>query len=296
MTNLAVFAFEGQQVRFVGTAEQPEWVAADICHVLGLDTSLAVNGRPDRPNSGLDADEKGTAIVNTLGGNQEKLTVTEPGLYRLLSSKSRKPIAKRFQRWVFHEVLPSIRKTGNYSLPDAQTERMKLELELIRAKQHYQDTGHAIALSTSPAMLQWLRGETPPPPKIEYRDRFVDPATRQEIGSSSGKSLSQLVADAGLNPKSTRDAEGGSLRDLRNRVKKILKCCGFDYDKMQRWVSASYLREYPVLDDDAYQVVLKAVLAEVAEDESQSNLFVNSSQQLTLTSSTTLQNLKEEES
>jgi len=83
MTNLAVFAFEGQQVRFVGTAEQPEWVAADICHVLGLDTSLAVNGRPDRPNSGLDADEKGTAIVNTAGGNQEMLTVTEPGLYRL---------------------------------------------------------------------------------------------------------------------------------------------------------------------------------------------------------------------
>jgi prophage antirepressor-like protein len=87
------------------------------------------------------------------------LTVTEPGLYRLLSSKSRKPIAKRFQRWVFHQVLPSIRKTGSYSLQDAQTERMKLELELVRAKQHYQDTGYAISVSTSVATLQWLRGE-----------------------------------------------------------------------------------------------------------------------------------------
>jgi len=283
ISNLSIFAFEGHQVRFVGTAEQPEWVAADICHVLGLDTSLAVNGRPDRPSSGLDADEKGTAIVNTLGGNQEMLTVTEPGLYRLLSSKSRKPIAKRFQRWVFHEVLPSIRKTGNYSLPDAQTERMKLELELIRAKQHYQDTGHAIALSTSPAMLQWLRGETPPPPKIEYRDRFIDPATGQEIGTSSGRSLTQLIADAGLNPKSSKD---------RQKVKKILKSLGFDYDKKQRWVSVSYLREYPVLEDDTYQVVLKAVLAEVMESESQPNLFVHSLKRTTLTSGNASNHLK----
>ena len=88
-----------------------------------------------------------------------------------------------------------------------EIERMRLELELIRAKQHYQDTGHAIALSTSPAMLQWLRGETPAPVKVEYRDRFVDPATGQEVGSSSGRSLTQLIADAGLNPKSKRDRQ-----------------------------------------------------------------------------------------
>lgn len=171
------------------------------------------------------------------------------------------------------------------SAQNPETERMKLELELIRAKQHYQDTGHAIALSTSPAMLQWLRGETPPPPKIEYRDRFVDPATGQEIGSSSGRSLTQLIADAGLNLKSSRD---------RNRVKKILKCCGFDYDKMQRWVSASYLREYPVLDDDTYQVVLKAVLAEVTESESQPNLFVHSLERAALSSGNVSNHLKGE--
>jgi prophage antirepressor-like protein len=77
-------------------------------------------------DGGLEDDEKGTAIVSTPGGEQEMLTVTEPGLYRLLS-KSRKPIAKRFQRWVFHQVLPSIRKTGSYSLPQAETERMRLD-------------------------------------------------------------------------------------------------------------------------------------------------------------------------
>lgn len=166
-----------------------------------------------------------------------------------------------------------------------ETERMKLELELIRAKQHYQDTGHAITLSTSPAMLQWLRGEAALPAKVEYRERFIDPATGQEIGSSSGRSLTGLIADAGLNPKSTRD---------RNRVKKILKCLGFDYDKKQRWVSTSYLREYPVLEDDLYQQVLKTVLAEVVDGDSQPILFIHQIQQAALASGHSLHRLEEE--
>lgn len=285
MTNLSVFAFEGYQVRFVGTAENPEWVAADVCGILGLDTSIAINGRPDRPNSGLDFDEKGTAIVSTPGGKQEMLTVTEPGLYRLLSSKSRKPIAKRFQRWVFHEVLPSIRKTGSYSLQDAQTERMKLELELIKAKQHYQDSGYAIQLSTSAAMLRWLRGEAPPPKEIEVRDRFLD-STGREINSTQGRSLTQLITDAGLNPKSTRD---------RNRVKKILKCYKLDYDKMQGWSTASYLRSYPVLEDGTYEQALKVLLDEVVGEDSQPNLFVHSLSQATLNPGATRGRLKGEE-
>lgn len=67
-----------------------------------------------------------------------------------------------------------------------ENERMRLELQLLQAKQRYLETSHAIQLSTSPAILAWLRGETPPPPKIEYRERFVDPRTGKEIGTSSG--------------------------------------------------------------------------------------------------------------
>lgn len=167
-----------------------------------------------------------------------------------------------------------------------EIERMRLELELIRAKQHYQDTGHAIALSTSPAMLQWLRGEAPPPKEIEVRDRFVDPTTGQEVGSSSGRSLTQLIADAGLNPNSKRD---------RQLIKKILKSNGFDYDRGQRWVSASYLREYPVLEEELYQQALKVVLAELGESNSQPNLFVHSLQQASLKPSNTRRSLQGEE-
>ena len=189
-------------------------------------------------------------------------------------------------QWVFDWMRKGKTPAIAQPIVSSRERELQLELELIRAKQHYQDTGHAIALSTSPAMLRWLRGETLPPPKIEYRDRFVDPTTGQEIGSSSGRSLTQLVVDAGLNPKSTRD---------RNRIKKILKCHGFDYDKMQRWVSASYLREYPVLEDEIYQQALKVVLAELGDENSQPNLFVHSLQQATLPPSDLPHSLKGEE-
>ncbi len=106
---ISVFEFDGQQVRIVGTADEPQWVAADVCEVLGIkDPSDAVEPLKDY--------QKGKAIIPTLGGNQEMLTVTEPGLYALVF-KSRKPEAEEFQRWVFQEVLPSIRKTGSYAVP-----------------------------------------------------------------------------------------------------------------------------------------------------------------------------------
>jgi len=58
-------------------------------------------------------DEKGTQIVSTLGGEQKMMVISEPGLYRVLSH-SRSSRAKPFQRKLFHEILPAIRKTGRY--------------------------------------------------------------------------------------------------------------------------------------------------------------------------------------
>ncbi|MFN6572426.1 Bro-N domain-containing protein [Dendronalium sp. ChiSLP03b] len=111
MSNLTVFQFESHEVRFVGTAIDPWWVAADVCAVLQhSDTSKAV--------SRLDEDEKGTKNVRTLGGEQQMLCINESGLYSLVLT-SRKAQAKRFKKWVTSEVLPNIRKTGKYELPQA---------------------------------------------------------------------------------------------------------------------------------------------------------------------------------
>jgi anti-repressor protein len=61
----------------------------------------------------LDADERGTSIVCTLGGLQQVSTVSESGLYALIM-RSRKPEAKTFRKWVTSVVLPAIRKDGAY--------------------------------------------------------------------------------------------------------------------------------------------------------------------------------------
>jgi anti-repressor protein len=81
-------------------------VRNDVCAVLGL-------ANPREVSSRLEADERGVVTLDTAGGPQKVVIVSEPALYDLIST-SRKPFAKRFRRWVFHDVLPQIRKTGKY--------------------------------------------------------------------------------------------------------------------------------------------------------------------------------------
>lgn len=102
------FDFRGATVRVLADEQGEPWfVAKDICDVLEL-TNVGVALRA------LDDDEKNT-IRNSYGiaGNPYKATISESGFYRLVL-RSRKPVAKEFQRWVTHEVLPSIRKHGGY--------------------------------------------------------------------------------------------------------------------------------------------------------------------------------------
>ncbi|QKQ75588.1 BRO family protein [Nostoc sp. TCL240-02] len=110
MSNLTVFQFESHEVRFVGTAIDPWWIAQDICEILEINISQTRR---------LDDDEKGLRLTQTPSGSQEMLSVNESGLYSLVLG-SRKAQAKRFKKWVTSEVLPSIRKTGKYELPQAE--------------------------------------------------------------------------------------------------------------------------------------------------------------------------------
>lgn len=107
---LVPFDFEGSQLRvFADERGDPWFVATDLCSVLGI-------GNPRQATTRLDADEKGVISTDTPGGVQAVATVNEPGLYTLILG-SRKPEAKRFKRWVTHEVLPAIRRTGRYAVP-----------------------------------------------------------------------------------------------------------------------------------------------------------------------------------
>lgn len=102
------FDFRGATVRVLADEQGEPWfVAKDVCDVLEL-TNVGEALRA------LDDDEKNTIrISDGIAGNPYKATISESGFYRLVL-RSRKPVAKEFQRWVTHEVLPSIRKHGGY--------------------------------------------------------------------------------------------------------------------------------------------------------------------------------------
>lgn len=108
-STLSVFQFDNETpVRVVTKENEPWWVVADVATVLGFKnfhSSLAL----------LDEDEKGLHTVDTPSGVQEMSVVNESGLYSLIL-RSRKEAAKRFKRWITHEVIPTIRRTGSYSI------------------------------------------------------------------------------------------------------------------------------------------------------------------------------------
>ena len=106
----ALKLFENPQfrVRVVMRDGEPWFVAKDVCDCLEL-------GNVSQTCSRLDDDERGIILNDTPSGKQEMLVVSEPGLYGLIGS-SKKQEAKAFKRWVNHEVLPSIRKTGGYGI------------------------------------------------------------------------------------------------------------------------------------------------------------------------------------
>lgn len=116
MKGLLHFTYEGKPIRVLDQEGKPWWVARDVCLVLDIDKHRDAVSR-------LDADERGSVLVDTLGGPQLMAAVNEPGLYSLIL-RSRRPEAKAFKRWITHEVLPQIRKTGQYAAPMTDDELM----------------------------------------------------------------------------------------------------------------------------------------------------------------------------
>lgn len=112
------------EVRTVTINDEPWFVAADVCRALEIGNSRMATER-------LDDDEKGVSLIDTPGGQQELTIINEPGLYSLVLG-SRKPEAKAFKRWITHEVIPALRKTGTYSLkPMSQLEIAKISLDML---------------------------------------------------------------------------------------------------------------------------------------------------------------------
>ena len=104
------------RVRTTIIGGEPWFVAADVCRALDL-------GNPTRALDRLDNDERTLISIKGASNGKPVNGVNEPGLYALVLG-SRKPEAKAFKRWITHEVIPAIRKTGGYHVPQSPEEQM----------------------------------------------------------------------------------------------------------------------------------------------------------------------------
>jgi prophage antirepressor-like protein len=182
---------------------EPWFVATDVCRILEI-------GNPSDVIRALDDDEKGLDIIETLGGPQQMAIISEPGLYSL-TLRSRKPEAKAFKRWVTHEVIPSIKKTGQYKAPslsdsDRRLEVIKAEKEMFAATNlnRLADSGlypptkvallvaEATSILTGRPMVEYL------PPVALDRERWKTPAQYAEEFGVTPKRVGMVLKESGL--------------------------------------------------------------------------------------------------
>ena len=124
MNEIQVWNYESSEIRTVQVNGEPWFVLSDVCKVLELSSPHKVAER-------LDGDEKGRNQIPTLGGVQEMAVVNESGLYTVIL-RSDKPQAKPFRKWVTSVVLPSIRKTGSYSVQQPNAfENLSPQLQVL---------------------------------------------------------------------------------------------------------------------------------------------------------------------
>lgn len=125
MSNIVPYSFEGANIRTLDIDGEPYFVGKDVAEALGY----------ARPNDAIQQHCKGAVKrrpLQTGGGVQDLRVISEPDMLRLIVN-SALPAAERFERWVFEEVLPSIRKTGSYTAPKAVPSPVRLAQDAAKA-------------------------------------------------------------------------------------------------------------------------------------------------------------------
>lgn len=178
------------KVRTIVVKDEPWFVASDVCESLGLSNPTVSVNR-------LDEDERSKF---NLGRQGEVNMVNEYGLYNLILG-SRKDEAKRFKRWITHEVVPAIRKTGSYNaIPKERSEFKEQELKArmlnarVRESNQYLKIAAQIDIPEYRYILQAksaeaLNGGVPVLP-LQEAERKTYSAT--EIGAMFGVSANKI--------------------------------------------------------------------------------------------------------
>lgn len=122
MNDIKIFEnVELGKIRTAGTSDEPLFCLADVCKILELQVTPTKN----RLNPG---GVNLIKVIDSLGREQDAIFITEMNLYKAIM-RSDKPQAEAFQDWVCGEVLPSIRKTGAYALPQTFAQALRLAAE-----------------------------------------------------------------------------------------------------------------------------------------------------------------------
>lgn len=206
MNQITPFNFETHQVRVVTDDNGDTWfVAKDVAEALGYSDAEAMTRR-------LDDDEKQN--LHGVGfGPRGVIIINEAGMYSSVLG-SAKEEAKRFKRWVTHEVLPTIRKTGGYANPtrsgQAQaaqaSEAFKMVPLVVRAARALGLDKNAAAISANQAVtkltgtnVMQLLGATHL--ESEQQVMFFTPTELGKRIGVSGRGMNMLLAEAGLQAK-----------------------------------------------------------------------------------------------
>lgn len=206
MNAITPYTFEGAAVRALGIDGEPWFVGKDVAEALGYKD----------PTTAIRSHCKGVHKqhpLQTAGGVQEVRVLSEPDVLRLIVN-STLPAAERFERWVFEEVLPSIRKNGSYSMPGATLSPLKLTAEaakafpsLVRVARLLGCDKNAAAIAANQAVfgltqinLMKQLGHTHL--DAEKQDsQWYTPTELGKLIGTSARGLNLLLAEAGLQLK-----------------------------------------------------------------------------------------------
>ena len=191
------FSFESREIRALLIDDEPWWVGKDVCQALGY----------ANPSKAMGDHCKGVTkrypIVDSLGRTQEARVLSEADVLRLIVS-SNLPEAQRFERWVFEEVLPAIRRTGGYAVRPVLAEKP------TQIFKDFYGIGKLIGLDKAAAALAAnnatvkvasvnvleLMGATHL--ESESQEHWFTPTELGRLISVSARAFNLLLAEAGL--------------------------------------------------------------------------------------------------
>lgn len=209
------------QIRTAGTAEEPLFCLADVCKAVELSNPSSIKSR-------LDKDDVQLIDLHALNyqmiGNSMATFVTETGFYEVLLFSS-SPKVKPFRKWITHDILPSIRKTGGYGIPKTYAEALRLaadQQERIEKQQRRIEADAKEIKELNGAIIAMQ-------PKITYVDAIL--ASRETV------TITQIAQDYGCPAKTFN----GWLRDFGIQHK-----VGDQWILYAKYLPCGYVQSYTI--------------------------------------------------